>query len=141
MNEAQVYEAVTSGELEIDEQGRVWRIAVRRWGRIDPVPRRRAERHHPQYRRGRDGYLLVTRKVDGIEIATGAHRLVWLHFNGKIPDGQQINHVNGSKQDNRPENLELVTGSENVAHAHRTGLKDHRGENNPWSIHCRRERG
>ena len=49
-------------------------------------------------------------------------RLMWMAFRGPIPLGMQINHENGNKNDNRLENLELVTRSENALHAHRTGL-------------------
>lgn len=50
-----------------------------------------------------------------------AHRLVWLVFIG--PTGSLvINHKNGIKNDNRLENLELVTDAENSQHAYRTGL-------------------
>lgn len=51
------------------------------------------------------------------------HRLVYETFHGSIPRGFQINHINGVKTDNRLDNLELVTPSENLIHAHRTGLK------------------
>jgi hypothetical protein len=46
-----------------------------------------------------------------------AHRLVWEAFNGKIPGALTINHKNGVRDDNRLENLELLTMSENVRHA------------------------
>lgn len=46
-----------------------------------------------------------------------AHRLVWLHFHGRIPDGLTVNHKNGIWTDNRPDNLELATPSEQQIHA------------------------
>lgn len=50
------------------------------------------------------------------------HRAVWEHHHGPILAGLEINHLNGIKTDNRLENLELVTHSENQKHAVRTGL-------------------
>lgn len=57
------------------------------------------------------------------------HRLVLLAFLG--PSDLEVNHKNGIKHDNRLENLEYVTKTENMRHAHRTGLvKVRRGEEN-----------
>ena len=51
------------------------------------------------------------------------HRIIWEAVNGQpIPEGMEINHINGIKHDNRIENLELVTRLENMRHAQRTGL-------------------
>lgn len=41
------------------------------------------------------------------------HHLVWEAFNGPIPEGMQINHIDEDKTNNRLENLSLVTPLEN----------------------------
>lgn len=42
-----------------------------------------------------------------------AHRIVWQMFNGPIPEGMQIDHINHDRSDNRIENLRLVSNLEN----------------------------
>ena len=41
------------------------------------------------------------------------HRLMWEAFNGPIPEGYQIDHIDRDKQNNKLSNLRLATASEN----------------------------
>ena len=59
---------------------------------------------------------------DGTRKTIAVHILVALAFLGERPPGHDVNHINGIKIDNRVENLEYVTRSENILHAYRTGL-------------------
>lgn len=69
------------------------------------------------------GYWEVELFHAGVGKRAKVHRLVWEAFNGPIPeDRPQINHKDGVKTNNRIENLECVTGKENMVHASRTGL-------------------
>lgn len=114
--EDQAYLAIEAGEIEIDGMGRVWRLASRRGNRwaggttLIKCNRRRAEHDNRHY-------LTVRVMIDGTRFHALAHRLVWRHFVGKIPAGLTINHKNGNKKDNRLENLELATYSEQQIHA------------------------
>ena len=42
------------------------------------------------------------------------HRVIWYYFNGEIPEGMEIDHINTIKSDNRLENLRVVTHADNM---------------------------
>lgn len=44
---------------------------------------------------------------------TSAHRMIWEAFNGAIQKGYEIDHINTIRDDNRLENLRIVTHKEN----------------------------
>ena len=60
-----------------------------------------------------NGYLFVKLSKNGKIKNYYVHRLVWIAFNGEIPEGMQINHKSEVKTENNLENLELVTRKEN----------------------------
>jgi len=43
-----------------------------------------------------------------------AHRIIWEMVHGTIPDGQEIDHINGIRDDNRITNLRLTSHAENM---------------------------
>jgi len=74
-------------------------------------------------RKAKNGYLMLrTTTEETGSICCMAHRVIYTYFNGPILAGLEINHINGKKDDNRIENLEMVTRSQNIRHAARTGL-------------------
>ena len=66
----------------------------------------------------RQSYMIFAPCVDGVYSNKSVHRAVWEAFNGPIPDRLEVNHKNLKRDDNRLENLELLTHRENVNHAH-----------------------
>ncbi len=60
-----------------------------------------------------DNYLYVGLWKNGKCHRYKVHRLVYEAFNGLIPEGMQVNHINEDKTDNRLENLNLMTPKEN----------------------------
>ena len=65
------------------------------------------------------GYVTFHLCKDGIRKDPHAHKMVWEAFNGPVPAGMQINHLNGNKADNRLCNLEVCSQSQNMQHAYR----------------------
>ena len=105
------------------------RVVARRSKRCRPCadkamgPRRRGDNNW-QWKGGRSkdryGYvhiLVAPEKRKGHRYRP-EHILVWEAANGPIPEGHIVHHINSIKNDNRLENLEVISRSE---HRHRHG--------------------
>lgn len=75
---------------------------------------------HEKYRGGSPCYLSVDL---GKGNSHTIHRLVAITFLPNPKNLPQINHKDGNKWNNRLENLEWCTGSENMQHAYKIGLQ------------------
>jgi len=81
------------------------------------------------------GYFFVNLSRGGIRKRAKIHQLVAQAFIPNPENKRYINHINGIKTDNRANNLEWCTSSENSLHAFSIGLRRvEKGRNNKQSI-------
>jgi hypothetical protein len=57
------------------------------------------------------GYIVVTFRHGGVQKTYKVHRLIWIYVHGKLTN--QIDHINGIRDDNRLCNLREVTAQQN----------------------------
>lgn len=58
-----------------------------------------------------DGYICIMYRKKYYR----AHRIVWEMHMGKVPDGMEVDHINHIRDDNRIENLRIVTKECNMS--------------------------
>ena len=88
----------------------------------------------------RRGYALIKIYKKGIFKSASVHRLVAKAFLPNPKNKPQVNHINSIRHDNRVENLEWVTVSENIIHGYKFGdmvspctMKNKFGKDHPAS--------
>lgn len=70
------------------------------------------------------GYVQTELTKNGIRKQFKVHRLVALHFlSCENTENLTVNHIDGDKNNNKPENLEWCTLEENMRHAYKNKLK------------------
>ena len=104
-------------DYSVDTEGRVWSM------KSGKVKERKPLKH-------KDGYLQINLRKDGKVKNLLIHRLVAIAFIPNPKNYTQVNHKNGIKTDNRLENLEWCSGSQNMKHAFDLGLQCNKGSKN-----------
>ena len=74
-------------------------------------------------------YMVAGIVINGKRHQMRLHRAIWLFVHGAIPDGMDLDHINGDRTDNRIANLRLVTPKENKANSIRLGTSAARERN------------
>jgi hypothetical protein len=72
-----------------------------------------------------DGYKLAPMSKEAKTVLMKVHRIVALTFIPNPNNYEQVNHINGKKDDNRAENLEWCTSSMNRKHSYRVLKNQH----------------
>lgn len=112
-DERKLIDMTYAGILKIGRDGLIWKVKKKHkeWkGYRDCTPKLQGH--------DKDGYLrLGIRDETGKTRRAFAHRLVFMYFYGDIPDGLQVNHKNGKRNENWLDNLELMTSSQQMIHA------------------------
>ena len=61
------------------------------------------------------GYYRFGYYINGKRTPMYVHRFIWEAFNGPIPDGMTIDHIDNDRTNNRLDNLRLLTHAENCS--------------------------
>ena len=77
------------------------------------------------------GYMRIKIKLMYGTYRFWVHRLVAVHFCNNPDNKEQVNHIDGNKENNNASNLEWCTNTENQRHRIDVLGKDNKGENNP----------
>lgn len=89
---------------------------VSNMGNIIAVPHGYKDGMWLRTRKNNKGYMTVSLYKDGKYSSVFVHRAVAEAFIPNPKHNTQVNHINGSRSDNRVENLEWVTAQENIRH-------------------------
>ena len=76
-----------------------------------------------KFTKGSNGYMRTQIWVNNKSKNFTQHRLLATYFIDNPSSKLQVNHINGIKHDNRLENLEWATQSENAKHSFANGLQ------------------
>jgi hypothetical protein len=109
------------GLYEVSNLGRVKRLS--KWTKVGNVAKRFDKEKILKQGLHHKGYFHVILSKNGKSKTITTHRLVLSNFVENIENKHSINHINGIKTDNRLENLEWCTISENSIHSYKMGLQ------------------
>ena len=112
LGERKIIKFVHQGHLVIHGDGTIWQLRYfngfhKKWC---DIKKKRIDKIKPRYSQ-------ISFQYNRVRHCCMSHRLVWQYYEGDIPPGRQINHIDCDTHNNRISNLELVTPKQNRKHA------------------------
>lgn len=98
---------ITDGEIKIYQYSKRYKKEI-----VKPIYTN--TKKHPY---GKNVTYLITTLWDaerGKNTTYTVSRLVYIYFNGDIPEGYDVDHIDGDTFNNIPENLQLLTRKDNL---------------------------
>lgn len=105
-----IYAETIDGEIWTDVIDTDGNYKVSNIGRVKNTKTNRLVRPYIK----RKKYHWIQLKSGGINIHASLHKLIYESFNGKIKQGNEVDHINSNSLDDRLDNLKEVTREENV---------------------------
>lgn len=120
----------------MESQNEVWKdiigyegiYAISNLGRVKRYAHKQLQRNNifnqiadriNKFSKAAGGYCRIGLHNNKVTKTFSMHRLIAIHFIPNPENKPHINHINGIRNDNRIENLEWCTASENVYHTYK----------------------
>lgn len=104
-----IYAETIDGEIWTDVIDTDGKYKISNIGRVKNAKTNRLI--HPYIKR--KNYHWIQLKCEGVNIHASLHKLIYESFNGKVKEGNEVDHVNSNSLDDRLDNLKEVTKEEN----------------------------
>lgn len=123
-NQVEVWKDIIDyeGLYQVGSLGGIKAVDQKRWMNVNMAYAYYKEKELSPYKTI-DGYLQIRLSKNSVGRTFLVHRLIALVFIPNPENKPEVNHLNGIKDDNRIENLEWSTPTENQKHAYKNGLK------------------
>jgi len=125
------------GKYTIDKEGNVYSYAQTKKRKLKPQRASQSKKGYFQVRLHSKEVNVINSKGNQYGKLQYLHRLVWETYNGEIPEGMEIDHIDADTTNNKLSNLRVITQRQNAIKSKPirelpTGVCYYRGRTKPY---------